>query len=40
MDVSPARGSNFWGPRESIFDVLGMRKFTFLKKRVHDGREI
>ena len=29
-----------WGPRESIFQVLDMRKFTFLKKCFHGGGEI
>ena len=26
------RGSNFWGPRESIYQILDVRKFTFLQK--------
>ena len=29
VNVSPTRGSNFWGSR-SIFKILDMRKFTFL----------
>ena len=28
--MSPARGPEFRGPRESIDQILGMRKFTFL----------
>ena len=30
VDMSPTRGSNFWGPRESIYQILDMKKFTFL----------
>ena len=30
VDVSQTHGSNFWGLRKSIFQILDMRKFTFL----------
>ena len=29
VDVSPTRGSNFWGPR-SVYKILNMRKIAFL----------
>ena len=30
VDVPPTRGSDFWGPRESIYQILDMRKVTFM----------
>ena len=32
VDVSPTRGFNSWGPRESIYQILDMRKLTFLQQ--------
>ena len=30
VDVSPTRGYSFWGPRDTSFQILDMKKFTFL----------
>ena len=34
IGVSPTRGSNFWGPRESIHQILDMEEIHFSLKRV------
>ena len=28
VDVPPTRGSNLWGPKESVYQILDVRKFT------------
>ena len=38
--MSPTRGSNFWGPREGICQIVDSRKSLFFDKRFHGGREI
>ena len=42
VDVSPTRSSKFLGSRESIYQTLNIRKFTFvfLKSVFHGGHEI
>ena len=34
VDVSPTHGSNFWGPRERIYQILDMSKFHFYLENV------
>ena len=33
VDVSPTRGTYFWGLRESIYQIVNMRNFTFSLQR-------
>ena len=37
VDMSPTRGSNFWGPRESIFQVRHSEVQLFFKKAYYGG---
>ena len=32
--MSPTHGSNFWGPRERIYQILDMNKFHFYLENV------